>query len=219
MEPPRGEQVAILRYCQPPLERPCACPYNVRMKKTAKTKLSPEQSKKLLADLKTRFEKNTGRHKGLNWSDVQKRLEAIPDKLWSLSEMERTGGEPDVIGQEKKSGEFLFVDCSAETPKDRRSLCFDNEALDSRKENKPAGSAVEMAESMGIEILSEEQYRELQKLGKFDLKTSSWIQTPDAIRKLGGALFCDRRYNTVFVYHNGASSYYAVRGFRGMMKV
>ncbi len=160
-----------------------------------------------------------GRHKGLEWSDVQKRLEANPDTIWSLNEMERTGGEPDVIGHDKKSGEFLFADCSAETPKDRRSLCFDKEALDSRKEHKPDGSAVEMAEAMGIEILSEDQYRELQKLGKFDLKTSSWIQTPDAIRKLSGALFCDRRYETVFVYHNGASSYYAVRGFRGMLKV
>lgn len=160
-----------------------------------------------------------GRHKGLEWSAVQKRLEANPDTIWSLSEMERTGGEPDVIGQDKKSGEFLFADCSAETPKDRLSLCFDKEALDSRKENKPDGSAVEMAEAMGIEILSEEQYRELQKLGKFDLKTSSWVQTPAAIRKLGGALFCDRRYDTVFVYHNGASSYYAVRGFRGCLKV
>jgi hypothetical protein len=189
------------------------------MKKTAKTKLSPEQSKKLLADLRTRFEKNMGRHKGLEWSDVQKRLEANSDTIWSLSEMERTGGEPDVIGHDKKSGEFLFADCSAETPKERRSLCFDKEALDSRKEHKPDGSAVEMAEAMGIEILSEDQYRELQKLGKFDLKTSSWVQTPDAIRKLGGALFCDRRYDNVFVYHNGASSYYAVRGFRGMLKL
>ena len=177
------------------------------------------KNKQLLADLKTRFEKNMGRHKGLEWSAVQKRLEANPDTIWSLSEMERTGGEPDVIGQDKKSGEFLFADCSAETPKDRLSLCFDKEALDSRKENKPDGSAVEMAEAMGIEILSEEQYRELQKLGKFDLKTSSWVQTPAAIRKLGGALFCDRRYDTVFVYHNGASSYYAVRGFRGCLKV
>ncbi|MBX9724924.1 MAG: DUF4256 domain-containing protein [Candidatus Obscuribacterales bacterium] len=177
------------------------------------------KSKELITDLKTRFEKNTARHKGLEWSTVQKRLEANPDKLWSLSEMERTGGEPDVIGHDKKSGEFLFVDCSAESPKERRSLCFDKEALDSRKENKPAGSAVEMAQAMGIEILSEEQYRELQKLGKFDLKTSSWVQTPAAIRKLGGALFCDRRYEHVFVYHNGASSYYAVRGFRGCLKV
>lgn len=160
-----------------------------------------------------------GRHKGLEWSDVQKRLQANPDKIWSLSEMERTGGEPDVIGHDKKSGGYLFADCSAETPKDRRSLCFDKEALDSRKEHKPDGSAVEMAQTMGIEILSEDQYRELQKLGKFDLKTSSWIQTPDAIRKLGGALFCDRRYDTVFVYHNGASSYYAVRGFRALLKV
>lgn len=160
-----------------------------------------------------------GRHKGLEWSDVQKRLEANSDTIWSLSEMERTGGEPDVIGHDKKSGEFLFADCSAETPKERRSLCFDKEALDSRKEHKPDGSAVEMAEAMGIEILSEDQYRELQKLGKFDLKTSSWVQTPDAIRKLGGALFCDRRYDNVFVYHNGASSYYAVRGFRGMLKL
>ncbi|MDX2104997.1 MAG: DUF4256 domain-containing protein [Candidatus Melainabacteria bacterium] len=189
------------------------------MKKSTNNKLSSDQSKKLLADLKSRFEKNAGRHKGIEWSAVQKRLDANPDKLWSIFEMERTGGEPDVIGEEKKSGELLFADCSAETPKDRRSLCFDKDALDSRKEHKPQGSALEMAEAMGIELLTEEQYRDLQKLGKFDLKTSSWIQTPDAIRKLGGALFCDRRYDQVFVYHNGASSYYAVRGFRGYIKV
>ncbi len=191
----------------------------MNMKKSAKAKLSQDQSKKLIADLKSRFEKNMSRHKGLEWSDVQARLDANQDKLWSLFEMERTGGEPDVIGHDKKTSEFIFADCSAETPKDRRSLCFDKEALDSRKENKPQGSALEMAEAMGIELLTEEQYRDLQKLGKFDLKTSSWVQTPDSIRKLGGALFCDRRYEHVFVYHNGASSYYAVRGFRGRIGV
>lgn len=191
----------------------------MNMKKSAKAKLSQDQSKKLIADLKSRFEKNMSRHKGLEWSDVQARLDASQDKLWSLFEMERTGGEPDVIGHDKKTSEFIFADCSAETPKDRRSLCFDKEALDSRKENKPQGSALEMAEAMGIELLTEEQYRDLQKLGKFDLKTSSWVQTPDSIRKLGGALFCDRRYEHVFVYHNGASSYYAVRGFRGRISV
>lgn len=193
--------------------------YNVEMKKSAKNTLTSDQSKKLLTCLKSRFEENSSRHNGIEWSTVQKRLDASPDKLWSLFEMERTGGEPDVIRKDEKSGEILFADCSAETPKDRRSLCFDKEALDSRKEHKPKGSAVEMAGAMSIDLLTEEQYRYLQELGKFDLKTSSWIQTPEAIRKLGGALFCDRRYDHVFVYHNGASSYYAVRGFRGCIKV
>lgn len=189
------------------------------MKSVKSKTLSSDQQKELIKTLKARFEKNMSRHKGIEWAKVQSKLEGKADKLWSLSEMERTGGEPDVVGQEKKTGEFIFFDCSAETPKERRSVCFDREALDSRKEHKPADNAMDMAESMGIEILTEEQYRELQTLGKFDLKTSSWVQTPPAIRKLGGALFCDRRYDTVFLYHNGASSYYAVRGFRGSLRV
>lgn len=169
--------------------------------------------------LKTRFEKNMKRHTGLEWSKIQEKLEAHPEKLWSLYEMERTGGEPDVVGHDAKSDEYTFYDCSAESPKNRRSLCYDRAALDARKENKPVGSAMNMAESMGIKILTEEQYRELQKLGSFDLKTSSWIQTPSEIRKLGGALFCDFRYGQVFTYHNGAESYYAARGFRGLLRV
>ncbi len=169
--------------------------------------------------LKARFEQNMGRHKGLEWAQVQAKLEANNEKLWSLNEMERTGGEPDVVGRDKKTGEYIFYDCSAETPKDRRSLCYDRDALNSRKENKPRGSAIDMATAMGIELLTEEQYRELQKLGDFDTKTSSWVKTPAEIRKLGGAIFCDRRYNTVFVYHNGAESYYAARGFRGWIRV
>jgi hypothetical protein len=185
----------------------------------SKKDLSPKQREDLLKALKARFEKNMGRHQGLEWAQVQARLEAQAEKLWSLSEMERTGGEPDVIGHDKKTGEYIFYDCSAESPKDRRSLCYDREALDSRKENKPANNAMELAAAMGIELLSEEQYRALQKLGNFDTKTSSWVQTPSAIRKLGGALFCDRRYNTVFLYHNGAESYYAARGFRGSLRV
>ncbi|HIA52827.1 MAG TPA: DUF4256 domain-containing protein [Candidatus Melainabacteria bacterium] len=189
------------------------------MKSVKSKTLSSDQQKELIKTLKARFEKNMSRHKGIEWAKVQSKLEGNADKLWSLSEMERTGGEPDVVGQEKKAGEFIFFDCSAETPKERRSVCFDREALDSRKEHKPADNAMDMAESMGIEILTEEQYRELQTLGKFDLKTSSWVQTPPAIRKLGGALFCDRRYDTVFLYHNGASSYYALRGFRGSLRV
>ncbi len=182
-------------------------------------KLSSKQLEELLGTLKARFEKNMNRHEGIQWAKVLAKLEANPEKLWSLQEMERTGGEPDVVGQDKKTGEFLFYDCSAESPKDRRSVCYDREALDARKENKPANDAMGMAADMGIELLTEEQYRELQKLGKFDTKTSSWVKTPSAIRKLGGALFCDRRYDTVFVYHNGAESYYAARGFRGMLRV
>lgn len=181
--------------------------------------MKAEQSEELLSELKARFEKNMNRHKGVEWAKVQARLEANPAKMWSLSEMERTGGEPDVVGQDKKTGEYIFFDCSAESPKERRSLCYDREALDARKENKPAESAVNMAATMGIELLTEEQYRELQKLGNFDLKTSSWVKTPENIRKLGGAIFCDRRYDTVFTYHNGAESYYAARGFRGCLKV
>ena len=181
--------------------------------------LSKEQREELLRALKARFEKNMNRHKGLEWAEVQAKLEANPEKLWSLNEMERTGGEPDVVGQDKKTGEYIFYDCSAESPKGRRSLCYDREALDSRKENKPKDSAIDMAAAMGIELLTEEQYRELQKLGNFDTKTSSWVKTPSAIRKLGGALFCDRRFDTVFVYHNGAESYYAARGFRGSLRV
>jgi hypothetical protein len=185
----------------------------------AKKKLSYAQCEELLGTLKDRFEKNMSRHKGLDWAKVQAKLEASAEKLWSLHEMERTGGEPDVVGHDKKTGEYIFYECSAESPKERRSLCYDREALDTRKENKPAGSAIDMAADIGVELLTEEQYRELQKLGKFDLKTSSWIKTPSEIRKLGGALFCDRRYDTVFVYHNGAESYYAARGFRGLLKV
>ena len=187
--------------------------------KRNKKELSPEQSKKLLEALKARFEKNMNRHKSLEWAKVQAKLEANPEKLWSLNEMERTGGEPDVVGHDKKTGEYIFYDCSAESPKDRRSLCYDREALESRKENKPKGSAMDMTAAMGIELLTEEQYRELQKLGNFDTKTSSWVRTPSAIRELGGALFCDLRFDTVFVYHNGAESYYAARAFRGSLRV
>ena len=184
-----------------------------------KKELSPEQREELLRTLHAGFEKNMNRHEGLEWTKVKARLEANPEKLWSLSEMERTGGEPDLVGHDKKTGEYIFFDCSPESPKGRRSLCYDREALDSRKENKPKNSAVDMAAAMGIELLTEEQYRELQKLGNFDTKTSSWVRTPSTIRKLGGALFCDRRYDTVFVYHNGAESYYAARAFRGSQRV
>src|ERR1700730_19451788 len=183
-----------------------------------KKNLSPEQHEELLRALKARFEKNTNRHKGLEWPQVQSKLEANAEKLWSLNEMERTGGEPDVIGHDNKTGEYMFYDCSAESPKGRRSLCYDREALESRKEHKPEDSAIDMAAAMGIELLTEEQYRELQKLGNFDTKTSTWVKTPTDIRKLGGALFCDRRYDTVFVYHNGAESYYAARAFRGSLR-
>ncbi|HXG38558.1 MAG TPA: DUF4256 domain-containing protein [Bacteroidota bacterium] len=184
-----------------------------------KKKLSLERHNALLEALKVRFEKHRNRHKGLGWAKVQARLVANPDKLRSLHEMERTGGEPDVVGYDKKTGEYIFVDCSAESPAGRRSLCYDGEARQSRKEHKPKSSAVEMADAMGIELLSEEEYRQLQELGEFDTKTSSWVKTPADIRKLGGALFCDRRYNHVFTYHNGAESYYAARGFRGMLRV
>ncbi len=186
---------------------------------SSKKKLSPGQREELLGVLKARFEKNMTRHKGLEWAKVQAKLEANSEKLWSLNEMERTGGEPDVIGHDKKTGEYIFYDCSQESPKGRRSLCYDREALDSRKEHKPENDAIDMAAAMGIELLTEEQYRELQKLGDFDTKTSSWVKTPSDIRKLGGALFCDRRYGAVFVYHNGAESYYAARGFRGSLRV
>lgn len=184
-----------------------------------KKKLTAIQQKELLDILKARFTKNMNRHKGLDWSQVQARLEASPSKLWSLSEMERTGGEPDVVGLDKKSGAYIFYDCSVESPKERRSICYDHEALESRKEHKPENSAVNMAEEMGVELLTEEQYKSLQQLGAFDLKTSSWIKTPAPIRKLGGALFCDRRFDHVFTYHNGAESYYAARGFRGVLMV
>jgi hypothetical protein len=187
--------------------------------KSVRKKLSAAEREELLATLKTRFEKNMSRHKGLEWAKVQAKLEANAEKLSCLGEMERTGGEPDVVGQDKKTGEYIFYDCSAESPKDRRSACYDREALDSRKENKPKNSALEMAAEMGIELLTEEEYRELQKLGSFDTKTSSWVKTPAPIRKLGGAIFCDRRYDTVFTYHNGAESYYAARGFRGSLRV
>lgn len=182
-------------------------------------KLSAEQRSALLNILKERFEKNKNHHKGIEWAKVQAKLEGNTEKLWALNEMEQTGGEPDVVGQNKKTGEYIFFDCAAESPKGRRSICYDHEALESRKEHKPANSAMNMAADMGIEILTEEEYRELQQLGNFDLKTSSWVLTPDAIRDLGGALFCDRRYNTVFLYHNGAESYYAARGFRGSLRV
>lgn len=184
-----------------------------------KKELSSKQHEELLKTLKARFEKNRNRHKGLEWTEAQAKLEANNEKLWSLNEMERTGGEPDVVGFNKKTGEYIFCDCSAESPKDRRSLCYDGEALNARKEHRPKNSAVDMAAAMGIELLTEEQYRELQQFGSFDTKTSSWIITPPAIRKLGGALFCDRRYNHVFTYHNGADSYYAARGFRGSLQV
>lgn len=187
-------------------------------------KLSPERIDELLSILKSRFEKNMNRHEGLNWADVYEKLQAASqgyrdERLWSLDEMEVSGGEPDVVSFDKESGEFIFYDCSTESPKGRRSICYDHQALESRKEHKPANSALNMAEEMGLEILSEEQYRFLQTLGEFDLKTSSWIKTPAEIRKLGGALFCDRRYNTVFLYHNGAESYYAARGFRAALRV
>jgi hypothetical protein len=187
--------------------------------KRNKKELSAEQRKELLGALKARFEKNMKRHKGLEWANAQARLEANTEKLWSLNEMERTGGEPDVVDHDKKTGEYIFCDCSEESPKGRRSLCYDREALDSRKENKPKGNALDMADAMGLELLTEEQYRGLQKLGNFDTKTSNWVRTPSAIRKLGGALFCDRRFDTVFVYHNGAESYYAARAFRGSLRV
>jgi len=189
------------------------------MMKSSKKELGSKQVEELLQVLKTRFEKNMNRHKGLEWDNVQTKLQAQPEKIWSIHEMERTGGEPDVVGLDKKTGEYIFYDCSAESPKDRRSLCFDREALDGRKENKPRNCADDLAAAMGIELLNEEEYRELQKLGAFDTKTSSWIKTPERIRKLGGALFCDRRYDTVFLYHNGAESYYAARGFRGSLRV
>jgi hypothetical protein len=181
--------------------------------------INAKQREELLSALKARFEKNMNRHQGLEWAKVQARLEANPEKLWSLNEMERTGGEPDVVGFDKKTARYLFYDCSAESPKGRRSVCYDREALESRKEHKPENNAIDMAAALGIELLTEEQYRELQKLGKFDAKTSSWVITPSDIRKLGGALFCDRRYDKVFVYHNGADSYYAARGFRGSLRV
>jgi hypothetical protein len=181
--------------------------------------LEAKQREELLRVLKARFEKNLNRHKGLEWAKVQAKLEAHTEKLWSLNEMERTGGEPDVVGHDKKTGAYIFYDCSAESPKGRRSVCYDREGQESRKEHRPENNAIDMAASMGIELLTEEQYRELQKLGNFDLKTSSWVTTPSDIRKLGGALFCDRRYGNVFVYHNGAASYYAARGFRGSLRV
>lgn len=181
--------------------------------------LTVQQSEVLLRQLKTRFEKNMNRHKTLDWANVQERLQARAEKLWSLNEMEASGGEPDVVAQDKKTGEFIFYDCSAESPSGRRSLCYDGEALRSRKENKPKNSALEMASAMGIELLSGDEYRELQTLGNFDTKTSSWVKTPPEVRELGGALFCDRRYNKVFLYHNGAEAYYAARGFRGALRV
>jgi hypothetical protein len=184
-----------------------------------KKELLPEQREELLSVLKARFEKNKKRHQDLEWDNVQLKLEANPEKLWSLQEMERTGGEPDVVDYDSQTGEYIFFDCSAESPKGRRSVCYDREALESRKEHKPQNSAIGMAAEMGIELLTEEQYRELQKLGNFDTKTSSWVKTPAEIRKLGGAIFCDRRYDQVFVYHNGAESYYAARAFRGALRV
>jgi len=185
----------------------------------SKKELSPKERDELINTLRERFEKNANRHKNREWAKVESRLKANMEKLWSLNEMERTGGEPDVVGYDRKTGEYIYYDCSAESPAGRRSFCYDHEALESRKENKPKNSATNMAALMGIELLSEEQYHELQKLGKFDTKTSSWIKTPDNIRKLGGAVFCDFRYGTVFLYHNGAESYYAARGFRGSLRV
>jgi hypothetical protein len=190
-----------------------------RAVKSNRKDLSSERREELLGTLRARFEENRNRHSGLEWANVQAKLEANAERLWSLHEMERTGGEPDVVGHDKKTGEYIFYDCSAESPKGRRSVCYDREAWESRKEHKPKNSALDMATAMGIELLTEEQYRELQKLGSFDTKTSSWVKTPSEIRKLGGALFCDRRYDTVFVYHNGAESYYAARGFRGSLTV
>lgn len=187
--------------------------------KIEKKDLLPQQREQLLKTLKSRFEKNMHRHKGLSWEKVKARLDAHNEKLWSLNEMESTGGEPDVIGFDKKTGEYIFYDCSSESPKDRRSVCYDREGLESRKEHRPSNSAVDMATAMGIDILTEEEYKDLQSFEEFDIKTSSWIKTPVEIRKLGGALFCDRRYNHVFVYHNGAQSYYASRAFRGSLKV
>jgi hypothetical protein len=184
-----------------------------------KKRLSLEEREELLRALKTRFEKNMNHHKGLEWAKVQPKLEANTEKLWSLSEMERTGGKPDVVGHDKKTGEYIIYDCSAESPKGRRSLCYDRRALDDRKEHKPENNAIDMAATMGVELLSEEQYRELQKLGNFDMKTSSWVKTPSDIRRLGGAVFCDRRYDNVFLYHNGAESYFGARGFRGSLRV
>jgi len=184
-----------------------------------KMSLSTEETKALLKTLQTRFQKNMNRHKGLEWAVIQAKLEANPEKLWTLNAMEETGGEPDVVGFDKKTGEYIFYDCSAESPKGRRSLCYDREALNTRKEFKPADSVVDMATAMGIRLLTEEEYRALQQLGEFDTKTSSWVNTPADIRKLGGAIFCDRRYNTVFMYHNGAESYYAARGFRGSLRI
>ncbi len=191
----------------------------MKRNKSNRNELSPEQHKELLRTLKARFEKNMNRHKGLEWAKVHARMEASTEDLWSLYEMERTGGEPDVVGYDRKTGEYIFCDCSAESPKGRRSVCYDREALESRREFKPKDTAMDMAAAMGIEILTEEQYRELQKLGNFDTKTSSWLKTPSEIRKLGGAIFADRRYDHVFVYHNGASSYYAARGFRGSLRI
>lgn len=181
--------------------------------------LSPTQREKLMLMLQARFEKNMSRHKDMQWAEVQVRLKANTEKLWSLNEMERTGGEPDVVRHNEQTGEYIFFDCSAESPRERRNVCYDREALAARKEFKPWHNAVDLAESMGIELLSEQEYRELQQLGKFDTKTSSWVQTPGNIRKLGGAVFCDRRYDTVFLYHNGAQSYYAARGFRGLLRI
>jgi hypothetical protein len=191
---------------------------NQRMSKTKK-ELLPEQREEILGALKARFEKNMNRHQNLDWAKVQVKLEADPEKLWSLGEMERTGGEPDVVGFDKEAGEYIFYDCSAESPTGRRSVCYDREAQESRKEPQPENNAVEMAAAMGIELLTEEQYRKLQRLGNFDQKTSSWVKTPVDIRNLGGALFCDRRYGNVFIYHNGASSYYSARAFRGSLRI
>lgn len=189
------------------------------MAKKTNKELTTQQREELINTLKARFEKNRERYNGIAWANVQAKLEVNPEKLWSLNEMERTGGEPSVVGYDKSTDEYIFYDCSAESPKGRRSVCYDQEALEARKEHKPVNSAIAMATDMGIELLTEEQYRDLQRLGEFDTKTSSWIKTPSAIRALGGAIFCDRRYNTVFLYHNGAESYYAARGFRGSLRV
>ena len=217
VERPRLATTSLEEVCS---TKSCVGPLTQNLINTmSKKKLSPEHRIELIKELKDRFEKNMSRHKGVDWPKVQAKLEANAEKLWSLSEMERTGGEPDVVGFDKKTGEFIFFDCSPESPKGRRSLCYDRAAWESRKEHKPESDAVSMAAAMGIEILAETQYRELQNLGEFDLKTSSWVRTPSNVRSLGGAIFCDRRFDTVFTYHNGAESYYAARGFRGSLRV
>jgi hypothetical protein len=214
-----GREAKEQRVRRPGEQRPMKQTREAKIEMQRAKDMKAKEREELLGALKARFEKNMNRHKGLEWAKVQTKLEANAEKLWSLNEMERTGGEPDVVGFDKKTGEYIFYDCSAETPKGRRSICYDREALEARKEHKPKDNAIDMAAAMGIELLTEEQYRELQEVGNFDMKTSSWVKTPAEIRKLGGAIFCDRRYDHVFVYHNGAESYYAARAFRGSLRV